>query len=300
MPGDGATSVDGKDGQPDIAALILGLESRLSTQIEGVKTHLDGRINEIQQLATANQNAINKNLLEINKVTGIASTNTQDISNLQTDVNGLISDMQEANLQMKKELNTLHNTVSLQSIKLKVQRERTEDQTNRALRKTIVIRGIPEPTEENWSDTRTSVSNVLAKATKIHKDSISKVFERIHRGGKYNVGDQYPRKVHAVLFDWNDIAILRTALSTHGRKSGIYIDNHYGPDTTYRRSVAFKQRRSLMEEKTICAGYVAHPAKLFVKRVVTDKKYVLFKDFSNILVSLREEDLLNYEPPFNI
>ena len=303
-------SVDNSNDQ--IAALINGLEARMdarfneqSTQIEAVKTHLDKRINVIQDLANSNKACINKNLIEINKVTGTANVNKQDIVNLQNDYNANIEELKITNQQLKTELNSLHNTVSLQSVKLKVQRERTEDQTNRALRKTVIIRGIPEPTKEmNWDDTRKVASEALSEVTQIETKKISKIFERIHRGGNFEKQQRslqtQPRKIHACLYDYNDIAILRKAMATHGRKSSIYIDNHYGPDTTYRRNVAVQERKKLKFNGAIHSGYVSYPAKLFVKRSQTDKNYILHHDYSNIPVPLPQEELEDFEPLFDI
>ena len=200
---------DSKTTDPDMAALFAGLESRLdvrfheqSVQIEAVKTHLDDRITAIQKLANSNKTSIDKNLIEINKVTSIANENKQDVVNLQNDCNANIAALKESNLKLKTELNSLHSTVSLQAIKLNVQRKRTEDQTNRALRKTLIIRGIPEPTEENWDQTRTVASHALAKATPIDPNKLSKIFERIHRGGSFKKQQGLqPRKVHACLYD---------------------------------------------------------------------------------------------------
>ena len=293
-----------KDGGSDLVALIKGLETRLDDKfssqtvlIESVKTHLDNRITELQTLAYANKSAINKNFLEIANVTQTATTNSQDIAKLEQDVHETMSSLQQTNTQLKTELNSLHNTVSLQAIKLNVQRRRTEDQTNRALRKTLIIRGIPEPTEDiNWSDTRKTTINALADATKLNKDGLNKVFERIHRGKKFNKDNKYPRHVHALLFDWNAIESIRKELIKHGKNSGIYIDNHYGPDTTYRRSKAFDARRTMKAEGTIHSAYVAFPARLFVKYKPTDTKYVLYKNYSNIPAPLPEEELQNYEP----
>ena len=216
----------------DFAAILKGMEERLdarfteqSQQIEGVKNHLDQRITEIHTLATANKKAIALNTLEASKAIQQTNQNKQDISNLETLYNTNIEGIMKTNHALKKEVTSLHHTVSLQAVRMKVQRERTEDQTNRGLRKTVIIRGIPEPTEEkSWDDTRAAVSEALATATNKDSTDVSQLFERIHRGGRFeNRGDQQrkgPRKVHAAMYDWNDIARLRKAMSLHARNSG--------------------------------------------------------------------------------
>ncbi len=310
---DGNKTDGGKDSEPvDIAELIRGFELRLdqkfaaqSQQIEEVKTQLGQQISDIKTLAEENKKAIAFNTIETAKATQVANTNKQDLSDLSLDVNASIEELQKSNRELKKEVTSLHNTVAIQAVKMKVQRVRTEDQTNRALRKTIIIRGIPEPNEEKtWDNTCTAASNAIAEASGSRdtdaSTSIANLLERIHRGGKYTPGSQYPRKIHAVLYDWNDIAKLRKNLiaTAYGRNSGIYIDNHYGPDTTYRRGLAGKKRRELIDSNTIAQGYVAFPAKLYVKYKRTDSKYTVFHDFSNERVTLREEEQYEHEELF--
>ncbi len=289
-------------------SLVTKMDSKFAEQsllIEGVKTHLDQRITALQTLAENNKRAITLNVLETGKATQMATQNKSDIADLQTIVDSNIEYLKKSNASLKTEVTSLHNTVALQAIKLKVQRVRTEDQTNRALRKTIIIRGIPEPIEEsNWTDTRRVASAALATATGSTSDEISLVIERIHRGGPFKKNSKAPRKIHACLYDWNEIEELRKSLRLHGRQSGIYIDNHYGPDTSFRRSLALKLRRELLDNNTIAAGYVGFPAKLFVKYKKTDEKFIQHEDYSTRAVILPEEEQYesqslfdNEEPP---
>ena len=62
---------------------------------------------------------------------------------------------------------------------------------------------------------------------------------------------------------------------------------------TAERTVEFKE---LLVNKTIVGGYVAHPAKLFVKYSKTDSKFVQHEDFSNHAVSFPHDELSNYVP----
>ena len=74
----------------------------------------------------------------------------------------------------------------------------------------------------------------------------------------------------------------------HGSSSNIFIDQHYGPDTTWRRNQALACRKELKAAGSIVSGYVQYPANLMVKYSVQDQKYVLNKDFSKLEVPLRD------------
>ena len=61
-----------------------------------------------------------------------------------------------------------------------------------------------------------------------------------------------------------------------------------------RRGEALKMRKDLIDIKSIVSGYVAYPAKLFVKRSHgSDVPYVLEKDFSKMDVSEKIKELRN-------
>lgn len=190
----------------------------------------------------------------------------------------------ESNTKLVSDNAQLNDTVSKQAIKLHVHSLRSENAANRGLRKTVEIRGIPEPEEEKtWDETREVAANAIANATGMDPNAVGDMFERIHRGKKYAGPEpaKYPRKIFATMHNWNHIEVLRKALRTDGRDSNIFVDRMYGPDTTYRQKLAIKKRQALKNSKTIISGYVDFPAKLFVK-YGQNSKYVLCEDFSDV------------------
>ena len=72
----------------------------------------------------------------------------------------------------------------------------------------------------------------------------------------------------------------------HGfsKKDNIFIEQRYGPDTTWRRNQAKLLRKHLISRKEIVSGYVNFPAKLMVKKT-KEGKYSLHTDFSHIDVT---------------
>ena len=77
----------------------------------------------------------------------------------------------------------------------------------------------------------------------------------------------------------------------NGRKTGIYVDQMYGPDTTYRRNVALKKQKDMLESKVIEQGFVHHPAKLMVKTKKTEAGSRVAEDFSNLEVPVQTRRL---------
>ena len=120
----------------------------------------------------------------------------------------------------------------------------------------------------------------------MNPNQVGDMFERIHRGaGKGD--DKNPRAVFALLYNWNNVEVLMWGLRKHGKDSKIYIDQQYGPITTYRRKLALNARKDLKEEKSITSGFVKFPAKLMVKNG-TKAKYVMNQDFSKVQIPQAE------------
>ena len=89
------------------------------------------------------------------------------------------------------------------------------------------------------------------------------------------------RAIHCRFFDWNDSEFIKLQTIKNSRRSNIFVEQHYGPDTTYRRNLAKAERKKLKDENAIFSGHVKYPAKLFVKYAATDRNYSLHSDFSD-------------------
>ena len=73
------------------------------------------------------------------------------------------------------------------------------------------------------------------------------------------------------------------------RNFKLSVDYKYGPMTTKRRSLAFQERRKLINSKEAISAYVAYPARLMIK-TMQNGKYTLAKDFSKVKVDLGKKD----------
>ena len=195
-----------------------------------------------------------------------ADDNLELINNLTTKVNGL------------------EETVATQSVQIKVLQTRLEDQTCRNSRNSLIIRGVEEEPDEKWEDTRRIVCEKMSENLDIGADELSRMIERIHRGKPPK--NEGPRVVHARFFNWNHIELVKDQWWKNGKGTGIFIDQRYGPDTTYRRNKALAVRKQMKDNGEIVGGYVKYPAKLFVKYQESDRKYHLQEDYSSIPVPL--------------
>ena len=62
--------------------------------------------------------------------------------------------MSESNVSLLKRVEALEKHNDILTIRTDVAEQRFEDQTNRALKKTLIIRGVAEEDREGWKETR--------------------------------------------------------------------------------------------------------------------------------------------------
>ena len=97
---------------------------------------------------------------------------------------------------------------SLESFKLL--KEMLEDRTNRQLRQTVVIKGLPEKDGEKWSDTRNTLAKHISKAYKIEFKKAFALFDRVHRegGGGFEKRKKGKRDIYALCSSWDNSEFL--------------------------------------------------------------------------------------------
>jgi len=133
--------------------------------------------------------------------------------------------------------------------------EKVEERTNRQLRKTLVIRGMEEKAAdqppETWEETRVAVAKVIAKTCpSIDENRAYDIVERAHRSNKNsNYKGNAPRPIFAAITYWPDTVTITDDFrkkNIEDRNFKLSIDYKYGPMTTKRRSLAFQERRKLI------------------------------------------------------
>ena len=278
--------------EASIKSMFAQMENRLAASISasvlsGISnqlSNLETKLTTLEETVAANSKKSNCNAIASHAAKTLATSASNDIKDLRTEMDVL--SVSTSNLDQFKD--TVNSFNAKQATINHVLLEKAEDLTNRSLRKTVIIRGIPEERGEvSWDDTRKVVVNALVKYTGRSYDDLNSVFERIHRATKKESTNNQqnrstqPRIIHALLRDWNEIEKLSTALRKSEEQNGIYIDQQYGPLTTYRRSQALLKRKTMKEANTITGGHVKYPAVLFV-RYSHGEKFVRCEDFSKL------------------
>ena len=163
--------------------------------------------------------------------------------------------------------------------------ELIEERTNRQLRKTLVIRGIPEQQHEKWNDTDSVLSSIISKTLDIPLQEAGKMIDRCHRGGnpKFYKDNNRHRPIYAAMHRWKDCENL---IWEARKKKSALVDYKYGPITTVRRNIALKKRREILDSKLVTKAHVAYPARLMGKGP-GDVKYKLIEDFSRTEVKFK-------------
>ena len=257
---------------------------------KNIKKIIDTKFNELHALVTANTKRIETVDEKAINAHSIASVNQHDLECQGEAINRL----ETSNETLVAEIKQLKLDKDVEAIRYHTLRNRVEDQTNRACRRTLIVKGIAERPNEKWDDTENLLKERLTKLCNLREYpgfNIHKAFERVHRGklwrNKENLGK---RDIHVLLYDWKDTQFLLDKFIKHGRKQGVFMDQRYGPDTTYRRNIAMKERKHLLETKAIVGGHVKFPAKLVVKTHEDQPRFVLKQDFSKVDVPDRVRD----------
>ena len=275
----------------DIEYLFTKLGELITASEERMKAHISSELQPIKEQLTTNTNNINQLTIQSNKLTIDINTNSTEITEVKEELREAKEahkNTEERLFAMEEKYHTMSKNYDILAMKAATTEVRLEDQTNRGLRKTLVIRNVKEQPHEKWADTRNIVVDSLQTATKIDRDYLYGAIERVHRGKSTGIENKKAgkRDIFALFYDWNKAQEVLSEFRKNGRKVGIYVDQMYGPDTTYRRNAALKKRKEMLADKTIEQGFVDHPAKLMVKTKKTDAAYHIAADFSALEIPL--------------
>ena len=286
---DPATS-DEED-EVDLRAYIKQLHDKTEKTIADSVVNIR---NYVDQKYTALKGFLDQNTAEINKVRTVSLETKTSASEILKRVDSLeerVHHLEEVNKELTDELKHFRETEDVQAIQINTLKYRLEDQTNRNCRRTLIVRGIPEVPNEKWNDTKPLLASNIAKLCKLPEDGMMKAIERAHRSKMLKNDKKAGRRdIHVLFFDWNIAQEVLTEFIKHGRGQNVYIEQRYGPDTTWRRNKAKKERRTLLDQGTITCGFVDFPAVMLVKYKEEDQKYIKHKDFSKLEVVREDKD----------
>ena len=269
-------------------------ESKLEELLDAQTKKFTSKFDEFKSYFTDHLQALLKPINEeISSLKSSIDTRDAEINTLKTQIATIQStnnDLIAANKTLEARLSKTEKfqsdaTASFQQLETKL-----EDRTNRQLRQTIVVKGLPEKKNEKWADTRNALAKYVSKAYQMDIKHAYGLFERVHRGG----GDGFDgkkkgkRDIYALCRHWDDSEELvwRSYNVNKGKskKDRIFIEYKYGPITTLRRGEALKRRKEVLDEKLYRNAYVKFPAILMGRKDGEDT-YSVVADFSEAPVS---------------
>ena len=248
------------------------MKSYFSEQFEARLKPINDEISSLKAELQLKNEAINKLSSEMEVV---KSTNDELVA---------------ANKSLEDRISTCEKFQSSALESFKVLEEKLEDRTNRQLRQTIVVKGLPEKENEKWSDTRHILAKHVSKAYQIDIKKANALFERVHRGGGegFESKKKGKRDIYALCSKWDDSEFLVwnsfKANKNKPKKDRVFVEYKYGPLTTLRRGEAMKKRREIIDKKQFKNAYVKFPAILMARKD-GEENYSVVQDFSNLSVS---------------
>ena len=127
----------------------------------------------------------------------------KDIDNLNSEIEEVESVNKELVSVTESLKATLVASEKIQTAALELFKQlegQLEDRTNRQLRQTIVVKGLPEKKDEKWTDTRKILAKHISKAYNTEFKKVYSMFEWVHRGGGdgYNNSKKGRRDIYAL------------------------------------------------------------------------------------------------------
>ena len=181
--------------RPELQAMLDNLKDELVALIKPITDNIAAFTKTIEQIGDTASKALE-----------LAEANANEILALKDHVNELHQqnlDLQERNKKLMVD-------------RVKVVERNLEDRTNRSLRKTLVIKGIPEVENETWAQ-----------------------IERAHRSAPSNHPDKKgKRDLYAAFYDWKDSEQIKFQIIKANREDPdlkTYFEQKYGAITTARR-----------------------------------------------------------------
>ena len=162
-----------------------------------------------------------------------------------------------------------------------------DDQVNRSLRPTLILKGVNEENNETWEATEEIVKSIINRHLKVGEEQACDMIERAHRGGSKQSGRSSsskngPRYIFVKFHSWKDSEMIKSGfadLNAKNRSMAIRVNQMFSKRLTVRRNNAMLKRKQLLESKCISSGYIAYPANLMVKKSPSEKGYKRFMEF---------------------
>ena len=193
-----------------------------------------------------------------------------------------------------KRLETVESNLHHQKSKTSLLEASHDDQTNRNMRTTLVIRNLPEDTDKTMNKTTKILAKFLANIDIDENNTIGtygKQIERAHLSNPTPTNDESsnhdgPRPIFVRFQSWKDSEKCKRLIVNYNKSineinnnpsnTKIYVDQLYSKPVQLRRKKAFEERKKLRENQKDTPMFVKDPADLMIK---VNGKYTCHKKF---------------------
>ena len=198
-----------------------------------------------------------------------------DVQKTQDNILALENEVTINKNNMNIQTTEMGNDVRLLNVLVKELENQVEDQTNRNMRNTLIIKGIREdPTEKNWDDATNALVSHLTSIFDWDPDSLNADIERCHRGRKEAVEMRndnkrnQPRPIFVKFHSWKTAEqIRRRIIGAHKqKKTRIIVSQMFSKKTTKRMNDQLEIRKHLLLENKEWRAVVKFPGILLVKK----------------------------------
>ena len=273
----------------DMEQIKSDFETALSTAVQTIQQSMNDNLRPINDTLARLDININNNSVEIEEQGRAILTLKAENSRLQQAIDDLTSRIGNIEIKSAQQVHQPNEMNTKLTEEIEKVKERVEERTNRQLRQTLVIKGVPEQPKETWEQTKQLLAHTIAENVQTTYTSAYQLLNRVHRSAPSdNPNKRGQRDIYANIYSWDHCTRLVDDfrhLNVRGQ-SNIHVEFKYGPLTTNRRIQAMGRRKELKAAGHIISGYVAYPARLMVKatgtttyRMIEDFSLAPFKDF---------------------
>ena len=262
--------------QKKLDAFCLRIEEamkNIQTSTDSVKTDLGEKIDALSNKLDGYDEKIKEIEKNVQKTDDSVQTLTAQVANNNDSHREKFEKFEKRIAELEEKLKKFEDV----PVNLDRLAEKVEDRTNRQLRETLVFKNVPEVGENDDDDDYQYTKELVAKivsdyCNEVSYDEAIRSIKRAHRERKRTDDDEphYREGKRFIFVAFHSWDLCQTILKTfrlkniNDRHFTISVEQKYGPMTTQRRSLAFQERKKLIDEGTITSGFVAFPARLLV------------------------------------
>lgn len=253
----------------DITEQFANLSERLFQKLD----IFEEKLTEFNETLLETKKLVSVTAETANKALELASSNKTDINKLEASN----SQHEDTLLNLNKRINDLEMQL--------------EDQTNRNMRSTLILKNVPGK-ETSWGDTSATVANLLHSFDKAESAAtiLDDWIERAHRikPNPQHQNDPNPTKrdgplniaVRFSLWKYSEKAkqILIKRNNDPKFTNNIFVDQLQSKKLTTRTNKAKLHRKNLKTDHPDWKMFVAHPANLMCKKP-GEERYKLLEEF---------------------